>query len=189
MNIRRTLVIALAIAGLGLLDACEHSDVLSPTSVSSSAENSDAVVISDSNGLVPEKEINHRAKNFLDNFERTHPEYGALDYVYGSDENLPILLVVVAEHKRTGISSHLFIVDQSSWGRVGLAGGLFSRYRENDGLRLDGNTICISLNVYTSEKEYEIHDYQLTVTQTETMGMPNTVYASKETIREESYSQ
>ena len=58
----------------------------------------------------------------------------------------------------------------AAWGRVELAGGYPAAYRQENGPYLDGNVISVSMDVEISDGSYEIHDYDLSVTQEEGAG-------------------
>lgn len=126
---------------------------------------------------------NEHADEFLKGFARSYPDFELLDYVIGSDENGPVELAAIAKDKQKGSSSTLFIVDANGFGQVVLASDCFAAYREADGLALKENRILLSLDVRRSDEDWEIHDFELTVTQKEEQGIAKTLYASKETIR------
>ena len=106
----------------------------------------------------------------------------------GADENAPIELVVVALDQETGWSSALFILDAHGMGRVEVAGGYPAAYRQENGPYLDENVISVSMDVEISDGSYEIHDYDLSVTQEEEQGKYHTVYTAEETIEQDSHS-
>lgn len=124
-----------------------------------------------------------RAKTFVENFSQNYPGFEMLDYIVGSDENAPIQLVAIVKNRKNSTSSTLFIVDRNGVGKVVLAGEYFSTYRKEDGLYLSENVISVSLDVAITDTSYEIHDFDITVTQEEKLGKLNTIYASNETIR------
>ena len=126
---------------------------------------------------------NIRADEFLENFVQDYPDFELVDYVIGSEENSPIQLAVVARNKQGGSSSTLFIVDPNGVGQVVLASDSAAFYREEDGIALEGNRILLSLSVRISAIDYEIHDYELTVTQEEDQGVTGMLYSSNENIR------
>ena len=59
----------------------------------------------------------------------------------------------------------------------------FSNRFTVDGIALEGNRILLSLSVRISAFDYEIHDYELTVTQEEDQGVTGMLYSSNENIR------
>lgn len=125
-----------------------------------------------------------RSENFIENFSLDYPTFELLDYVLGSDKNIPIQLVAIAKNKETGSSSTLFILDSNGVGQVVLASEYSATYRKEDGLQLDNNAILISLDLKISDTNSEIHDFNITVTQTkDNQGKINTVYSSQETTR------
>ena len=121
---------------------------------------------------------------FLENFSQDYPDFELLNYVVASDENYPILLAAIAENKENGSSSTLFIVDDNGVGQVVLASEYFATYRKEDGLFLNENVIALSLDLVIPDKSYEIHDFEITVSQKENQGKTDTLYSSKEVIRE-----
>ncbi|MCB8814696.1 hypothetical protein [Desulfosporosinus shakirovi] len=136
----------------------------------------------------------NRADIFLANFSQEFPDFELLDYVKGSSENAPIMLVGVGKNLKDDTSSTLFIVDNNGIGRVVLAAGLNATYRSEDGLKLSKNVVLLSLDLWTQtedsveggfleNKVRKIHDFEITVTQNEEQGGVNTVYTNKETIR------
>lgn len=158
-----------------LLSACSDS------SQSDSSSNPDS-----SSNEVESKtsSIGERGEKFIENFSQDYPTFELLEYVLGSDENVPIQLVAIAKNKETGSSSTLYILDSNGVGQVVLASEYLATYCKEDGLQLDNNVISISLDLAISDTNSEIHDFNLTVTQTEdNQGKINTVYSSQETIR------
>lgn len=131
-----------------------------------------------------EDKATDRIESFIEDFDDNYPEYKLLDYVAGTDENSPIQLAAIAEEEENGRSSTLFIVDGSGIGQVVLASDSFATYREEEGMILDKNTISLSLDLKKSDIDFEVHDFLITVTQDNVDGKPNTVYSSKEIIRE-----
>lgn len=154
--------------------------VLSACSNRSSPDEDSQAVIAESSSSMDERE-----KNFLENFSDAYPDFELLDYTRGSEETLPIQLVAIAKEKETGSSSTLFVLDKNGTGQVVLAGEYPAVYRKEDQLRLDKNVISVSLDVTISDTRSEIHDFLVTVTQEEQQGLPHTVYASQETIRQD----
>lgn len=136
--------------------------------------------------VVPESNssLEKRSEKFIENFSHDYSTFELLEYVLGSDENIPIQLVAIAKDKETGSSSTLFIVDNNGVGQVVLASEYLASYRKEDGLRLDKNVISISLDLKISDKNSEIHDFNITVTQEENQGKVNTVYSSQEISRD-----
>lgn len=176
-----TVIIVMVFAAT-VLNGCHNSDL--PNDATESSTATDRVYDSKEEGVSQSSEAtNERAENFLDTFTQTYPDFNLLDYVIGSDKNKPIKLAAIAENKESGSSSTLFIVDDTGTGQVVLAREFLATYRKEDGITLNENVISISLNLNSSDTEYEIHDFEITVTQKEKEGQPDTVYASKETIR------
>lgn len=173
---KRKLFIVLVTAIL-TLGAC--SDSFQPDDYSKE------VVSEGDNSAAPESICSYekRSENFIDNFSQDYPAYELLNYVFGSEDNIPIQLVAIAQNKETGLSSTLFVLDKNGVGQVVLASEYLAYYRKEDGLRLDKNVISISLELIISDTNSEIHDFNITVTQEENQGTINTVYASQETIR------
>ena len=136
------------------------------------------------NNISIEEKATGRIKSFIEDFDYNYPEYKLLDYVVGTDENSPIQLVAIAEEEESGRSSTLFIVDGSGIGQVVLASDSFATYREEEGMTLGKNTISLSLDLKKSDTDLEVHDFVITVTQDNNDGKTNTVYSSKEKIRE-----
>lgn len=172
-----------------LLSACsdssqsDHSQADSAQTVSSQSDSSQT----DSSSEKVESKTGsaeERSEKFIENFSLDYPTFELLDYVLGSDENIPIQLVAIAKNKETGSSSTLFILDSNGVGQVVLASEYSATYRKEDGLQLDNNAILISLDLKISDTNSEIHDYNIAVTQTEdNQGKINTVYSSQETTR------
>lgn len=127
-----------------------------------------------------------RVNRFLRNFSTDYPEYRLLEYIIGSEENDPILLVAIAENQETTASSTLFFVDEGGVGIVTLASDRYASYREEDGFRLEGNGVSFSLNV-ECDTGFEIHDYTVTADKNEDDSLSGygMVYANHETIREQ----
>lgn len=165
-----------------VLNGCNNSALPKDTAESSTANINGYDTIEET-VLQSSEATDERVENFLDTFTQTYPDFNLLDYVIGSDKNKPIKLAVIAENKKSGSSSTLFIVDDKGTGQVVLASDYFAAYRKEDGITLNENVISVSLDLNSSDTEYEIHDFEITVTQKEKEGRPDTVYASKETIR------
>lgn len=165
-----------------VLNGCNNS-ALPKNVIESSIVNNSVDKTIEKNVLQSSEATNERAQNFLDTFAQTYPDYNLLDYVIGSDKNKPIKLVAIAESKKSGSSSTLFIVDDNGTGQVVLASEFFATYRKEDGITLNENVIFISLDLNSSDTQYETHDFEITVTQKENKGKADTVYSSKETIR------
>lgn len=124
-----------------------------------------------------------RVKTFIKDFSKNYSGFELLDYVAGTNENIPIQLAAIAKNKENGTSSTLFIVDSNGVGQLVLASEYFSEYRKEDGIHLSANVISISLDVEITGTSSEIHDFDIIVTQEEKQGKLNTLYTSKETIR------
>lgn len=123
-----------------------------------------------------------RANSFINSFRDHYPNYTLLDYAIGSEDNSPIILAGIAKNNENNTSSTLFIVDRNGIGIVVLASGLDAHYIASDKLSLSGNSILVSLKV-ASDHNPRIHDFKLSVSQTQMNGEINTVYTSQETIR------
>jgi uncharacterized membrane protein len=121
---------------------------------------------------------------YLENFSQDYPDFEILNYVVAAEENYPIRFVVIAENKENGTSSTLFIVDDNGVGQVVLASEYVASFRKEDGLFLKENIIALSLDVNISDENYEIHDFEITVSQKENQGQIDTLYSSKEVIRD-----
>lgn len=121
---------------------------------------------------------------YLENFSKDYPDFEILNYVVADEENYPIRFVVIAENKENGTSSTLFIVDDNGVGQVVLASEYVASFRKEDGLFLKENVIALSLDVNISDENYEIHDFEITVSQKENQGQIDTLYSSKEVIRD-----
>lgn len=124
-----------------------------------------------------------RVKNFLDGFSHDYTNFEILDYVAASHENYPMVVVAIAENKEDASSSTLFVVDDNGVGQVVLASDIFATYRKEDGLVLHDNVIQVSLDLKVTDINYEIHDFEITVTQREDQGVLGMVYSSKQVIR------
>lgn len=126
-----------------------------------------------------------QSEKFIENFSQDYPTFELLDYVFGSDNNIPIQLAAIAEDKEIGSSSTLFILDSNGVGhQVVLASEHSATYRKEDGLQIDNNVIQISLDLIISDTNTETHDFNITVTQKkDNQGKINTIYSSQETIR------
>jgi uncharacterized lipoprotein NlpE involved in copper resistance len=136
------------------------------------------------NGISQNNEVSiDRAEEFLDSFSIDYQNYEILDYVIASEESYPIVLVAIAENKDDTSSSTLFIVDTNGVGKVVLASDTFAVYRKEDGLTIDKNVIYISLDLKVNDTDYEINDFEITVTQAENQGVVDTTYSSKQVIR------
>lgn len=105
-------------------------------------------------------------------------------YVVTTDESNPIVLVVIAENKENGSSSTLFIVDNNGIGQLVLASDSYAIYRKEDGLVVNDNIISVSLDLKVTDMEYEIYDFEITVTKKENQGVVDMVYSSKQVLRD-----
>lgn len=103
--------------------------------------------------------------DFVDNFTENNPEYILLDSVMGAPENYPIMAAGIGQNKETGASSTLFIVDDSGVAQHVGFGNEEGKYREEDGLSLDENTVVFSLSFKNeANQNEEIHDIRLSFT-------------------------
>ena len=125
------------------------------------------------------------AESFIENFSQDYPGFELLECKSGTDENAPIQMVAIAKNNENNTSSTLFIIDGNGVGEVVLASDCLAAYRKEDGLYLNKNVISVSFDVVNADGSSEIHDFDLTVTQTENEGAAGTLYTSQETIREE----
>lgn len=141
----------------------------------------------DSREIVPESSnsIDERGNRFIENFSYDYPAFELSEYVLGSVENAPIQLVAIAKNIESGSSSTLFILDDNGVGQVVLASEYLATYRKEDGLQIDKNVISVSLDLKISDTNSEVHDFNITVTQKENQGIVNTMYSSRETIRDD----
>lgn len=123
-------------------------------------------------------------EEFLQNFDAEYPDYELLEYVPGDEGNAPIRFAAVAREKGSEIASTLFVVDENGTGKLGLASGLQAVYRSEDGLKLDENSVRVSLDVYDETAgEWKIHDFQIVVMQEIVNERYQTKYTSMEEIR------
>ncbi len=124
-------------------------------------------------------------ESFINNFNDDHPGYELIDYLIATEYNSPIKVVVVALNKEKNSSAYLFFLfDNDDWGNVSLAEDNHAYYRTEDGLRLEKNVVFFSVDFETSYGEYEIHDFQITVSRINN-GEPYGInYKSTETIRQ-----
>ncbi len=123
--------------------------------------------------------------DFIDNFNDNHPGYELLDCLIATEENAPIKVVVVAFNKDKNSSANLFFLfDNNHWGNVFLAENIHAYYRQEDGLRLEKNVVFFSANLEISYGEYEIHDFQITVSRIDDSEPYGISYTSTETIRQ-----
>lgn len=161
--------------------------LLGACSDGSQSDSSSEIVESNSSSEIVESttdSVEERSKKFIENFSQDYPDFELLEYVLGSNKNVPIQLAAIAKNKETGSSSTLFILDNNGVGQVVLASEYSATYRKEDGLQLDNNVISISLDLAVSDTNSEIHDFNITVTQKkDDQGKINTVYSSQETIR------
>ena len=134
-------------------------------------------------GSESSESIDERGKKFIEKFSDTYPDFELLEYTLGAVESFPIQLVAIAQNKKTGSSSTLFVLDNNGVGQIVLASEYQAIYRKEDELRLEKNAITVSLDVLISDTKSEIHDFTITVTQEENQGKINTVYSSQEMIR------
>ncbi len=130
------------------------------------------------------KAARERADEFLENFSVYCEGYELLDYVYGSSETYPVQLAIIAKSDSTDSSNVLIVVDDDSFGTLRF-GDDYCVYREEDGLKLNENVVLFSLDIYTdTDTDYEVHDFEITVTYETYEGHEGIKYTNKETIRE-----
>lgn len=177
--IKKYRIIVFLILSMVLLSSC--SNILSPDN--STEQNNNSITNSDTTETNSDT-TETKSEKFLENFSQDYPDFELLNYVVASDENYPIILAGIAENKENGSSSTLFIVDDNGVGQVVLASGYFAIYRKEDGLFLNENVIALSLDLVIPDENYEIHDFEITVSQKENQGKIDTLYSSKEVIRE-----
>lgn len=168
---------------IGFLMAALLSSCIDTAANNSTSDSRETVNEASENPMQDIAVANEHADEFLKGFARSYPDFELLDYVIGSDENNPVELAAIAKDKQQGSSSTLFIVDANGFGQVVLASDRFAAYREADGLALKENRILLSLDVQLSDEDWEIHDFELTVTQEEEQEIAKTLYSSKETVR------
>lgn len=131
-----------------------------------------------------EKSQDSNIEEIIENFDAEYPDYELLEYVLGDEGNAPIRFAAVAREKGSEIASTLFVVDENGTGKLGLASGLQAVYRAEDGLKLDENSVRVSLDVYDETAgEWKIHDFQIIVTQEMVDERYQTKYTSMENIR------
>lgn len=131
-----------------------------------------------------------KTEEYLKSISEDYPKCQVIDYVLGSDENEPIDFVTAVWEDETNSSSALLIANSLGVGKVAF-GDKRILYRPEDGLRLDKNVIYVSFDFILDENSdgsttYEIHDYELAVTEEENDdGVKGTVYTVvKDTTRQ-----
>lgn len=169
----RIICVIMSIFALVLLSSCNSETSLDSTT--SEIKENDIAQSSEA--------TNERGKKFLDEFSNDYPNYEVLDYVVGNNENYPILLAAIAENKEDASSSTLFIVDENGVGQVVLASDTFATYRKEDGISLYENVIFVSMDLKNTDQIYEIHDFEISVTQMDNQGLTDIVYSSNQVIR------
>lgn len=179
------------------ISSMSASEPISSVSTLKITQDSDNISLQESNTQTSSENdtISSRVQSYIANFSKENPDFKVLDYIYGNDENAPILLAVIAQNLQNNTSSTLFIMDENGVGKVVLAANCQALYRNQDGLTLNKNTIKLSLTLQYPFEEHlstegittniteEIHDFEITVTQEKVQNATNTVYSSKETIR------
>lgn len=133
---------------------------------------------------------NSRIQQFVEQFSDAHPDFELLDYVCGDNNNAPILLAAIAKNLKNNTSSTIFVMDANGVGQIVLASEYNAAYRKEEGLKLEGNVVLLSLDVqpdinevHTTDTINEIHDFEIAVGMRTENGSVKTTYSSKETIR------
>lgn len=120
-------------------------------------------------------------EKFESQITQEYPNFNILDTQKGTSDNAPIQLVAIGENKDDGSSQTLFIVDDNDViHQVTLGNERNGKYRKEDGIVLDKNVACFSLEYVNSDNSKEIHDFKLTFTKDDNQ---NVTYTNDETIR------
>ncbi|MGI6607791.1 MAG: hypothetical protein ACOX1F_02250 [Erysipelotrichaceae bacterium] len=123
--------------------------------------------------------------DFINNFSGNHPDYDFLDYIVAAEDNSPIKAVIVASNREKSSSFTLFFLfDHDDWGEVSFGEDNAAYYRKKDGLRLEKNIVTFSFDYESSSGEYEIHDFEITVSRINDSEPLGINYTSNETIRQ-----